>query len=130
MSKQRAITGLAAVIVLAVLAGAVVIGLTFGAKAPAPRLGYPTSGQAAPAGCHPVAPGAWTSFCQTTSTVNAPKPSTELVCRPVAPGAFTQYCVPADQVGEPTTNGGGKTPTTVDCKPVAPGAFSEICTER
>jgi hypothetical protein len=130
MNKQRAITGLAGLAVIALVAAVVAIGLNVGARVPPPnRLGYPTYVQTVPTGCHPVAPGAYSTICDGGTAdvpVNNPSHGPVLDCHPVAPGAFTQICVrheSTDVPGQPAPK-----PSRIECTPVAPGAFTEVCT--
>jgi invasion protein IalB len=94
MSKKAALRSLATLAGVAVIAVAFAIALALWTKPPsATALGYPAYAGAQPAGCHAVAPGAWSAFCDTNAgPTNRPSSGGELVCVPVAPGAFTEIC--------------------------------------
>ena len=127
-SKLLATVGTVAV--LALIAGAVVLATNLGAPKPRTAIAYPTYVQTLPAGCRPVAPGAYSAICGERAGVSIPKPANGLVCHPVAPGSFTQICVPKDSIGAPHPTPAPTQPAQLVCKPVAPGAFTEICTRR
>lgn len=130
--NRKLVAGLGFVAVLALVAGAIALATGFGSVKPATAYpGWPTYVQTVPQGCHPVAPGAYTTICDSQQSSNVKQPATgsTVSCHPVAPGAFTQICTDGQAVPAPTP-APEQTPATLTCTPVAPGAFTEICARR
>jgi hypothetical protein len=91
MRKQTALAGIASLIGVTVIA--VALALALWANPARTSKGYPSYVGAQPQGCTAVAPGSWSSICETGSVVSHPTGGHgDLVCKPVAPGAFTEVC--------------------------------------
>lgn len=128
--NRKLLTGIAFVAVLAVVAGAIALATTLGTSTKTTAYpSWPTYSQSLPQGCRTVAPGAYSTICNNSTTASVGQHGNGVTCRPVAPGAFTEVCTNNNGAPAPAPKP-QPAPGTVTCTPVAPGAFTEICTKR